>query len=122
MLKPAFLENEDTEKLLQEVVHSIPENTDLYLYGGAIRNTFFSESFNVELPQRDFDFILVGDREGFKKNLVDKGFELSEDPIHKMVKTSDKFTKAKIPQPQQYGDWIHLDVAVREERDIHTIL
>jgi len=65
---PLFLHDEKTNEIFKIVITSIPKGAEAYLVGGAIRNAIYYKYFGEELPRRDFDIILMGDKEGFVKN------------------------------------------------------
>lgn len=71
---PIFLNNPSTRLILKEVKNLIPDNTKVYLFGGAVRNAIHFDYFKEEMTQRDFDFIVIGDAEKFAENLTNSGF------------------------------------------------
>jgi hypothetical protein len=117
---PVFLKTPSTRRILHEVASLIPEGTQVYLFGGAVRNAVYYNYFNEEMTQRDFDCIVIGDGETFAQNLSNAGYVYGQ-------KNSEKtkvLKKARIPNPEhQYDDWLYLDCKIYPDtEDIQSIL
>ncbi|MFA4942388.1 MAG: hypothetical protein WC564_02005 [Patescibacteria group bacterium] len=110
---PLFLHNDKTNEIFKLVVASIPKGTKAYLVGGAIRNALYYHYFKKELPQRDFDILLIGDKDQFVKNLRSTGF------IYGKIKRKREVTlkMKRIPKPQHiHNDYLYLDIHISEEK------
>jgi len=110
---PLFLHNDKTNEIFKIVVDCIPKNTKIYLVGGAIRNAIYYKYFKKELPQRDYDLLLIGDRDGFVKNLRQAGFAYG-----KIKRKYEVVVKMKrIPKPLHiHNDYLYLDIHSSAEK------
>ena len=116
---PIFLRDERVHQILQEVVGSIPENSEAYLHGGAARNAVYYRLFKEELPQRDFDMVLIGDKDLFVANLFARGFVRGK----KNIETAATFKKPKRENPSEdFADWVYLDIVFRKNMTIQESL
>lgn len=116
---PVFLKDEKVRQVLQEVVDSIPQGSRVYLHGGAARNAVYYRLFGGELPQRDFDMILIGDKDSFAKNLLAHGFVYGK----KNTEAGATFKKSRVENPSEdFGDWVYLDVVFRKDTTIEESL
>lgn len=101
--------NESTKRILKEVVELIPEDTEVYLFAGTIRNALYFSFFGEEITQRDFDCIVIGNGEKFASNLVNAGFVFG-------LKNSEKSKILKKPRTDnpvhQFDDWVYLDCKI----------
>lgn len=106
---PIFLNNPSTKEILDQVIPLIPEGTEVYLFGGAVRNALYFKYFEEEMTQRDFDCIVIGDGETFAQNLVNAGFIFGS----KNTEKSKVLKKVRIAEPvHQYDDWLYLDCKI----------
>lgn len=110
---PLFLQDEKTNEIFKIVVASIPKGTQAYLVGGAVRNAIYYKYFKKELPRRDFDIMLIGDQDGFIKNLRNNGFVYG-----KIKRKHEVVVKMKrIPKPIHiHNDYLYLDIHISEEK------
>lgn len=110
---PLFLQDEKDNEIFKIVVTSIPKGTKAYLVGGAIRNAVYYKYFKKELPQRDFDILLIGDHVSFIKNLRYRGFTFG-----KIKRKHEVVVKMKrTPKPIHiYNDYLYLDIHISEEK------
>jgi hypothetical protein len=116
---PIFLKDERVHQILREVINAIPQNSEVYLHGGAARNAVYYRLFNQELPQRDFDMLLICDKESFAKNLLERGFVRGK----KNTETGATFKKPRIGSPSEdFDDWVYLDVVFRKDMTIQESL
>lgn len=117
---PIFLKKDSTKSILSDAINCIPEGTEVYLFGGAVRNALYFSFFEEEMTQRDFDCIVIGDGEMLAKNLSDKGFIFGS----KNSEKSKVLKKERISNPlHQYNDWLYLDCKIyTPEENIQDIL
>lgn len=116
---PIFLKNERVHQILREVVASIPEDSEAYLHGGSARNAVYYRLFKAELPQRDFDMVLIGDKDLFVANLLARGFVRGK----KNIETAATFKKPRLENPSEdFADWVYLDVVFRKNITIQESL
>jgi len=110
---PLFLHDEKTNEIFKIVTSSIPRGARAYLVGGAIRNAIYFKYFKEELPRRDFDIMLIGDKDGFVKNLRRNGFVYG-----KIKRKYEVVVKMKtIPKPIHiYNDYLYLDIHISKEK------
>ncbi len=110
---PLFLHDEKTSEIFKIVIASIPKGTKAYLVGGAIRNAIYYKYFKKELPRRDFDIMLIGDKDSFVKNLRGNGFVYG-----KIKRKHEVVVKMKrIPKPIHiHNDYLYLDIHISEEK------
>ncbi|MFH1188159.1 MAG: hypothetical protein V1688_04875 [bacterium] len=112
---PIFAQDPKTLEILKEAKSAIPKNTKVYLVGGAARNALYFKLFKEELPQRDYDILLVGDKDAFVKNLRARGF------VYGKIRKKHEITlkKKKISKPQhQFKDYVFLDMHIADEKSI----
>lgn len=110
---PLFLHDKKTNEIFKLVVAAIPKDTKTYLVGGAIRNAIYYRYFKKELPRRDFDIMLVGDKDGFVKNLRQAGFVYGKTKRKHEVVVKMK----RIPKPKHiHNDYLYLDIHISEEK------
>ncbi len=106
---PVFLNDDSTKTIFEMVKKLIPKNTEVYIFGGSIRNALYFEFFKEEMTQRDYDCIVIGDGELFAKNLAEVGFIFGS-------KNSDKDKILKIARNQNpvhiHNDWLYLDCKI----------
>jgi hypothetical protein len=112
--------NESTKRILKEVVELIPEDTEVYLFAGTIRNALYFSFFGEEMIQRDFDCIVIGNGEKFADNLINAGFVFGS-------KNSEKSKILKKPRTDnpihQFNDWVYLDCKIySHENTIEDVL
>lgn len=112
---PLFLHNDKTNEIFRIIVSCIPQNTKVYLVGGAIRNAIYYKYFKQALPPRDYDLLLIGDRVGFAKNLRQAGFVYG-----KIKRKHEIVVKMKrIPKPLHiHNDYLYLDIHTSEESSV----
>jgi hypothetical protein len=117
---PIFLNNPSTKQLLKETADLVPDNTQVYLFGGAVRNALYFNFFGEEMIQRDFDCIVIGDGDKFAENLTNVGFIFGS----KNSEKSKVLKKARLLNPvHQYDDWLYLDCKIfPPEENIEGIL
>lgn len=109
------MQDSKTFEILKDAKFTIPKNTKVYLVGGAVRNALYFKLFNEKLPQRDYDLLLVGDKDKFIKNLRARGF------IYGFIRRKHEVTlkKKKIPKPQhEFNDYVFLDIHISDEKSI----
>ena len=112
---PVFMQDSKTSAILKEAKSSVPPNTEVYMVGGAVRNAVYFRLFGKELPQRDYDLVLVGDMNGFISNLRSRGF------VYSRIRRKNQIVlkKKKVQKPvHEYKDYIFLDIHLSKERDI----
>lgn len=111
---PLFLHDKKTEEIFKLVVAAIPKDTKAYLVGGAIRNAIYYKYFNKKLPHRDFDIMLIGDKDGFVQNLRRTGFVYG-----KIRRKHEVVVKMKrIPKPKHiHKDYLYLDIHISGEKE-----
>jgi len=112
---PLFLHDEKTNEIFRIIVAAIPKGTKAYLVGGAIRNAIYYKYFKQELPQRDYDILLIGDHVGFIRNLRQNGFVFG-----KIKRKHEVVVKMKrIPKPIHiHNDYLYLDIHISEEKSV----
>lgn len=116
---PIFLKNKEVHQILQEVINAIPEDSELYLHGGAMRNAVYYRLFKEDLPQRDFDMLLIGNKDLFAANILAHGFVRGK----KNAETVATFKKPKVDNPSEdFADWVYLDVVYRKNMTIQESL
>lgn len=117
--KPIFLKNKEVHRILDEVIESIPTGCSVYLHGGALRNSVYCRLFNEEMTQRDFDMIVVGEKEPFVSNMLAKGFIYGK----KNTDTAVVLKKPRHENPSEdFADWVYLDIVFRPNDTIEDSL
>lgn len=116
---PIFLKDSKVREILKDTAESIPDGSQLYLHGGAARNAVYYRFFGEELPQRDFDLLLIGDKDAFATNVLARGFVRGK----KNAETGATFKKPNIEHPSEdFADWVYLDVVYRNDTTIEESL
>jgi hypothetical protein len=106
---PIFLKSTSTRKILNDINGLVPAETQVYLFGGAVRNAIYFNYFKEEMTQRDFDCIVIGDGEKFADNLINASFIYG----NKNSEKSKVLKKGRISNPEhQYDDWLYLDCKI----------
>lgn len=106
---PVFLKDLTTKKILEDIRRLVPKATEVYLFGGAVRNAIYFKYFGEEMTQRDYDCIVIGDGEMLANNLVGAGFAFGS----KNFERAKVFKKARISNPvHKYDDWLYLDCKI----------
>lgn len=101
-------------EILREVIASIPPKTQVYVIGGAARNAMYFAMFKKALPQRDFDLLLIGDLDGFVKNVRTHKFIYG-----KIRRKNDIVLKKKlVKKPEGPADLLVLDIHRSYEPDV----
>jgi hypothetical protein len=96
--RPIFLEDTNNERILKEIIEVIPEDTEVYIVGGMVRNSLIYNFHEQKLPERDFDLVVSGDFELFADNLrtIDfKDSEIKRDYVANIVLKKNKFLGAE---------------------------
>jgi hypothetical protein len=117
---PIFLADNRIKEILAEVVSSIPEKTDVYLYGGAVRNSFYYLFFKDKFSQRDFDIIVIGEKQPFINALLSKGFVFGK--RNEETRAVIKKAKNESTGGDDYSDWVVLDITFKKDVSIEEIL
>lgn len=116
---PTFLQDPKVAEILKGVVDAIPQNVEVYLYGGAARNAVFFQYHQKPFPQRDYDIILIGDREPFIQTLVSRGFRFGK----KNGDIEIVLKKPKVENPTDtFKDWLFLDIRIRHNMSIVDVI
>ena len=100
--------------ILKEVILSIPGKTKVYVIGGEARNAIYYDLFKKQLPQRDYDLLLIGDLDKFVKNLREYKF------IYGKIRRKNEIVLKKklIPKPKLITDYLMLDIHRNYESNI----
>lgn len=111
---PIFLSEQKNREIFQEIVEAIPQDTKVFLISGTVRNALMYKFFGEKKSQRDFDLLVIGDRDSFIENLKEIGFSYGS--IHREHEIVVK--KKKIPRPIKMSDYIYLDI---HSSDLKTV-
>lgn len=104
-----------TKKILSEAIAAIPKRTRVYLVGGSVRNAFYYHFFGKRLPQRDYDLLLIGNKEQFVQNLRKKGFTYGR--IRRKYEVVLK--KRRVSRLQDwYQDHLFFDIHLSPEKSV----
>ena len=108
MQLPILLNLPDARSVFQEVVADLPEDVDVYLIGGAIRNALYYQHFGERLRQRDYDQVATKNSRRYLDFLRSKGF------IEGGIVRADQIILCKAlvenPEPQGYDDTVVFDI------------
>jgi len=115
---PIFMQEESTNRILKEAISCIPDNTKIYLIGGALRTAIYYEYFNKKMPMRDYDLFLTGSPKEFISNLRKKGF------IYGKLKRKDErvVKKKRFSGAKESKDFVVLDIHFSDDKDIKNNL
>lgn len=111
---PIFMQDPKTNEILGEAASVIPKGLNVYLSGGALRNALYYELFHKRLPQRDYDLLVLGKKEGFIKRLRPLGFVYGR--IRRKHETV--LMKKKVSKPKTFSDYVVLDIKETQDRNI----
>lgn len=112
---PVFMHDSKDFEILNDAKSCIPKSAGVYLVGGSVRNALFFEFFNERLPQRDYDLVVIGNKQKFIDNLRSVGFVYGK--IRRKAEVVLK--KRKVPKPShEFGDYLFLDLHFSDEPDI----
>lgn len=101
-------------KILEEAVESIPSETNVYVIGGAARNSVYYDLFKKTLPQRDYDLLFRGDLDRYIGNLRSRGFTYGK--IRR--KNQVVLKKRKFPEAKLISDHVVLDIHITQETNV----
>ena len=90
-----FMHEPAANRILREAIKALPEKTEAYFVGGAVRNAAYYKIFKKKLPSRDYDMFVNGKVKKFVKNLQAKKFELRKNEPDDMVLRKRKFPGAR---------------------------
>jgi hypothetical protein len=115
---PIFMKEESTNKILKEVISCVPNNTKIYLIGGALRTAIYYKYFNKKMPMRDYDLFLTGSPKEFISNLRKMGF------IYGKLKRKDERTikKKRFSGAKEIEDFVVLDIHFSNKGNIKSNL
>ena len=111
---PVFMHDDKTREILNEAISCIPAGTQAYIVGGAARNSVYYKFFKKKLPSRDYDLLLIGDKNLFIKNLKKYGFSYG----HTRKKHEITMKKKLISHPKELKDYVYLDIHLSSEKSI----
>jgi hypothetical protein len=112
---PLFLHDEKDNEILKMVQKCIPKETRVYLVGGAVRNAIYYKYFKKALPQRDFDMLLIGDRDKFVENLRELGFTYGR--IRRKFQVVLRIKRVSKPI-HRFNDYLYLEIHSSEEKSV----
>jgi hypothetical protein len=105
--------------MMAAVAAAVPADAQLYVIGGALRNSFVYKVLGKQLPQRDYDMVYVGaGRIVFADTLVNAGFRLGA------IQRPDQqtFENPCVPDPKTLDDYFIPDVTFYDKGEITDIL
>lgn len=103
---PIYCHNLKQQEILGEAIDALPKNAQIYLVGGAVRNAVYYDLFKKQMPQRDYDILLIGERKEFVQHLRARGFVYG-----KILRKNDiVLMKKKIALPKTDADYVVLDI------------
>jgi len=118
MNEPIFLHNKKVYEIFKEIAKSVPKNSQLFLVGGALRNSIFYHFFKKRLRQRDYDLVFMGNRKRFIDNL--KKLKFTYGKLRR--KNQVVLKKRKVDNPGNIQDYVVLDVSFYPKENINKIL
>lgn len=105
---PLLLNNPDALAVFQEVVTKLPEDCEVYIIGGAVRNALFYHHFGKRLRQRDYDQIATLHASKYLDYLRSIGF------LEGGIVREDQIILYKAlvpnPDPKGYDDSVVFDI------------
>lgn len=112
---PLFMNEKITRDILGKAIGAIPSKTKVYLVGGSVRNAFYYHFFKKKLPQRDYDLLLIGNKNQFIRNLRKSGFTYGR--IRRKYEVVLK--KKRVAKPQDwYQDHLFFDIHLSPEKSV----
>lgn len=118
MPRPIFLQRKRVYEIFEEIERSIPTGSELFLLGGALRNSVYYHFFEKKMRQRDYDLIFMGNRRKFTGELKKLGFTYGKIRRRNQV----VFKKPLVKNPQNVEDYAVLDISFYPQDDIRGIL
>jgi len=111
---PIFMQDPKTNEILSEAASAITKGLKVYLSGGALRNALYYALFHTRLPQRDYDLLVFGKKEGFIKRLRSLGF------VYGRIRRKHEVVlkKKKVSKPKIISDYVVLDIKETQDRNI----
>lgn len=116
---PRFLKEKPVEDVLRELAELAPKTHGIYLHGGALRNSIYYHFFQEDQPQRDFDLIVIGEKDPFVNILLKNGFLLGKKNTPEAVVLKKARKK---DASEDWDDWVVLDVVFRKDISIDDVL
>lgn len=101
----------EAETCLREVVRNLPDNVEVYMIGGSIRNALIREIHGNVLTQRDYDLVVTKGSKQFTTYLEALGYEARPYPSHQdeqVVYSKPLNEEAK--NGDSYVNWLVFDI------------
>ncbi len=104
---PLNFNSVEDKKVLQTVCSNLPDDVEVYLIGGALRNALFRYFHGYVLPQRDYDQIITKNSNSYFKYLTGLGFVKGriDRPTQRVMRKAHTGN----PDMEDYHQWIVFD-------------
>ena len=108
----------EAEAEFRRVMSNIPEGVELYLVGGAVRNSLIREFHGQDLIQRDYDQVITKGTEQYKEYLESQGFKENPYPSHQDIQTVYNKVLVHGEPNFDYNDYIVFDMHTMDGTNI----
>jgi hypothetical protein len=101
----------EAEQSLREMIRSLPDDVELYLVGGSVRNALIREIHGDNLTQRDYDQVVTKGSQSYTSYLASLGYDERPYPSHQdeqVVYSLPLNEDAK--KSDSYVNWLVLDL------------
>ena len=117
-LLPLKYNTKEAEEEFRRVMTTIPDDVELYIVGGAVRNSLIREFHGQDLIQRDYDQVITKGTEQYKQYLESQGFKENPYPSHQDVQTVYNKVLFSGDPKLDYHDYIVFDMHTMDGTDI----
>jgi hypothetical protein len=101
----------EAERFLREVIRGLPEDVELYLVGGAIRNALIREIHGITPTQRDYDQVVTKGSKIYTEYLASLGYDERPYPSHQDEQVVYSFPlNEDAKKGDSYINWLVLDL------------
>lgn len=104
---PLNFNSEEANLVMRKVVRSLPDDVEVYLIGGSIRNALYRHLHGKVLTQRDYDQIITKGSDKYFEYLMDLGFVKGN--IDRPTQRVMRKPLTDSPDPESYNDWVVFD-------------
>jgi hypothetical protein len=108
----------EAESEFRRAMSNIPEDVELYIVGGAVRNALIREFHGQDLVQRDYDQVITKGTEQYRRYLESLGFRENPYPSNQDIQTVYNKTLFPGEVNWDYHDWIVFDMHTMDGTDI----
>ena len=108
----------EAELEFRRVMTNLPEEVELYIVGGSVRNSLIREFHGQDLIQRDYDQVITKGTKSYEKYLESLGFKENPYPSHQDTQTVYNKVLVQGEPNWDYDDYIVFDMHTMDGTNI----